>query len=349
METISDFVELGQRIRHVRLVVGVSQDELAAVIGVDRTAVSRIESGGRKVSAVDLVRIAARLGVTLADLVTRPDPVALAARSPLPEDPIGSEQNRGRAELELDAAWRDLQQLRSAGLLGPVDFPYGRPFGSKDDARSLARDVRRHLSLGEDPIGSVSDLAADLGLWCRTTSLKIDGLSMTPEPGLGVCLVYQDLEPGRRRMTVAHEIGHHVSGDTYEPPEHYTSPSEAESRIEAFAAELLLPAAVTSSKSRPSREELITVAATYRVSWSVVVQTARATGCDLSGIDTEDRPRRDEFLRVIGAEPQPDMLPPGLPRAWVRACARAQDKEIITPRRAREMSMGLTADEGAEP
>ena len=56
METISDFVELGQRIRHVRLVAGVSQDELAAVIGVDRTAVSHNERRGRKVSADHLVR-----------------------------------------------------------------------------------------------------------------------------------------------------------------------------------------------------------------------------------------------------------------------------------------------------
>lgn len=148
--------------------------------------------------------------------------------NPVDEDSRPEERESFRAGLDLDRAWRDLCQLRDDGLLEPVDLGVGgEGIDSPEQARALAREVRGFLGVGDDPLGAMADVAAGLGLWCRTTTARIDGLSLTPQPGLGVAVIGEALEPCRRRATAAHEIGHHVAGDAYEASGHYAAPREA--------------------------------------------------------------------------------------------------------------------------
>ncbi|WP_366181060.1 helix-turn-helix transcriptional regulator [Actinomyces timonensis] len=53
METVKDFVQLGEQIRRIRQGRGLDQGQLAARCGLERTALSRAESGERKVSALE--------------------------------------------------------------------------------------------------------------------------------------------------------------------------------------------------------------------------------------------------------------------------------------------------------
>ena len=349
MDTVKDFGELGARIRQVRLGTGLDQTGLAQRCRLERTALSRIESGERKVSALELARIAEVLQVTLSDLVLLPLADVRAARPPVDEDSRPEERESFRAGLDLDRAWRDLCQLRDDGLLEPVDLGMGgEGIGSPEQARALAREVRGFLGVGDDPLGAMADVAAELGLWCRTTTARIDGLSLTPQPGLGVAVIGEALEPGRRRATAAHEIGHHVAGDAYEASGHYAAPREAEGRIDAFAAELLLPRAVVERLHNPSRDELIAMAANYRVSWSLLTATAEQAGVNLKRADVYLNPVDDDFYRVVGARPEEDLRAPGLPRAWIMACARARDKQRVTPRRASELTLGVLSSGAPE-
>ena len=218
----------------------------------------------------------------------------------------------------------------------------GEGIGSPEQARALAREVRGFLGVGDDPLGAMADVAAGLGLWCRTTTARIDGLSLTPQPGLGVAVIGEALKPCRRRATAAHEIGHHVAGDAYEASGHYAAPREAGGgRIDAFAAELLLPRAVVERLRNPSRDELIAMAANYRISWSLLTATAEQAGVDLKRADAYLNPVDDDFYRVVGARPEEDLRPPGLPRAWIMACARARDEQRVTPQRASELTLGV--------
>ena len=194
----------------------------------------------------------------------------------------------------------------------------------------------------------MADVAVGLGLWCRTTTARIDGLSLTPQPGLGVAVIGEALEPGRRRATAAHEIGHHVAGDAYEASGHYAVPREVEERIDAFAAELLLPRAVVGRLRKPSRDELIAMAANYRISWSLLTATAEQAGVNLKQADMYLNPVDDDFYRVVGARPEEDLRAPGLPRAWIMACARARDKQRVTPRRASELTLGVLSSGAPE-
>ena len=53
---------LGRRVASARKRAGVTQEELAHRLGVDRTAVAKIEAGRRRVSAPELARLADALG-----------------------------------------------------------------------------------------------------------------------------------------------------------------------------------------------------------------------------------------------------------------------------------------------
>lgn len=342
MGTVKDFAELGARVRQVRMGVGLDQSELAGACGLERSALSRIESGYRKVSALELSRIAEALKVSLVDLVAVPEPDVVAARKPVGEGATPKERKEFRAELELDRAWRDLCQLREAGLISPAQLSFGgQGVSSREQAQQTAREVRSFLAAGDEPLEGMADVAAEVGLWIRTTKADIDGVSMTPEPGLGVALVYEGLDPGRRRTTVAHEIGHHVFGDTYEAAGHYNRPAEGERLVDDFAAELLLPQAAVRKLQEVSRDALVDLAASYRVSWSLVIKTARILGLDLSQVEAGMNPADADFLRVTGALPGEDVCPPGLARPWIKACATALEQNLITPARASEMTAGV--------
>ncbi len=61
-------VALGQTIRAVRREKGFSQENFAYSAGLDRAYYGAIERGERNVSALNLMRIAAALGVEVGDL-----------------------------------------------------------------------------------------------------------------------------------------------------------------------------------------------------------------------------------------------------------------------------------------
>lgn len=61
--------EVGAYLRTLRIDAGLSQEELAAELGVGQAAVSRIESGERSVSARTLIVLADRYGVPASQIL----------------------------------------------------------------------------------------------------------------------------------------------------------------------------------------------------------------------------------------------------------------------------------------
>ena len=78
--------ELGQNIAEARKRAGMKQEDFARLIGLDRSAVSRIESGERKVDSIELATIAGVLGVTERSLLLVEEPATLYLRAPEAED-----------------------------------------------------------------------------------------------------------------------------------------------------------------------------------------------------------------------------------------------------------------------
>lgn len=60
--------QLGERVRELREQAGVSQEQLANEIGIDRTYISGIERGRRNPSIQSIYRIAKGLNISLEEL-----------------------------------------------------------------------------------------------------------------------------------------------------------------------------------------------------------------------------------------------------------------------------------------
>ena len=61
-------IALGQQIRKVRKGRGFSQEDFAAEAGLDRSYYGGVERGERNIAALNLIRIAAALGVEVGEL-----------------------------------------------------------------------------------------------------------------------------------------------------------------------------------------------------------------------------------------------------------------------------------------
>lgn len=58
---------VGKRVRELRNKLGISQEELADIAGLDRTYITSVECGKRNISIVNIEKLANALNVTLAE------------------------------------------------------------------------------------------------------------------------------------------------------------------------------------------------------------------------------------------------------------------------------------------
>lgn len=61
-------IEVGKRIRELRLMTGLSQEKFALKIGLDRTYYSSVENGKRNIAIINLKKIADGLEVSLSEM-----------------------------------------------------------------------------------------------------------------------------------------------------------------------------------------------------------------------------------------------------------------------------------------
>lgn len=343
-----DWIEIGARLRQARLAAGLSQEELGSAIGLERTMIVKVESGSRRLDALELARIAARLRLPIAHFLT-PAPSVLSRRASLTED-IDTDADRSTYTLEAElASWlRDLRQLIHLGLLKqtkPLHYPH--PVATSDDARKAATWLRTALGAGSQPLGPLIQLCERAGQLLLVADVPGEGASALDED-LAAAIVSLQSEPGRRRSTAAHELGHLIIGDEYSTDLGvHSSRDERERAVDAFAAELLVPAetvqqAVSGSKTLDDiRNSLVQVAAVYRASWSLVLRQAVHAGA----VDQRQRlasraPTRAELMDAVGWTPAPDLHDVRVPPSVASAVMAGVRRGLITPQRATEISRG---------
>ena len=61
---------VGKRIKELRNKLGVSQEELASIVELDRTYITSVECGKRNISIVNIEKLATALNVSLAEFFT---------------------------------------------------------------------------------------------------------------------------------------------------------------------------------------------------------------------------------------------------------------------------------------
>lgn len=352
---------IGERLRRTRLIAGMSQAELGKPAGLDRTMIAKIEAGTRRISALELTQLSAALRVPIGHLL-EPLPEVVSRRTSVVDEDYDSSVAResGRLEIVLAAWLSDLRQLIELGALHPSPLLASkRSADSMTSARESALWTRQTLGCRLDPIASMAEVCERAGQFVLVAEVPGEGGSAV-DGDIAAAVVSLSGDPGRRRATAAHELGHLVLGDEYSNDlgVHASRP-DRENIIDAFAAEFLLPSPVLAGlgTSGISRGQLVEVAARYRVSWSLVLRQAVHAGVldqETQRAVARTRPTRTEFLDALGWVPQPDLESVRVPPGYAHAVLEALRMAAITPSRAVELLHGqvsladLPADDEAD-
>lgn len=322
------------------------------MVGLDRTMLAKVEAGSRRLDGLELARISRALKVSMEYLIQPPPAVLSRRAAPLTEETdTQAARSSERLEIAIVEWLRNVQQLLDIGVLRTRPLlRYPHPVASEDDARQAARWLRQKLGLGNEPIGSIMEVCERAGQWVLVTDLPGDGASLI-EGDIAVSVVSTTGDPGRRRATAAHELGHLIIGDEYSADLGVsTSRAEREAVIDAFAAELLLPVqaiAAAGARGTVSRDHIVSYAARYRTSWLLALRQAEQAGI----IDPETRmawsqvrPTHVEFMEALGWAPQPDLASVRVSPAYAKAVMEALRSRRITRARALELMHGHIAE-----
>lgn len=272
---------LGERIARAREVARLSQAELGELVGLSQTALSRIESGQRQITSLELMRLAEHLDMGVADFL---EAQPLAQRLEVAA--------RGGSLAGAERALRRLIELvRVAGLVAAGASQEGTLFSlpalsghDVTDGATLARAARDAWALGDDPLPNLSsavELRAGLHLAIEPFDGAIAGL-MARFDGVAIALVDSSAPYGRQRFTIAHELCHHLlgegsafdgSGDTLLVDRTITNAPGEERRANSFAAEFLMPG-----------EAVVRYAADRELTDAVVVELQYIFGVSLESL-----------------------------------------------------------------
>jgi Zn-dependent peptidase ImmA (M78 family)/transcriptional regulator with XRE-family HTH domain len=240
-------VEVGKRVAEARKRAGLTQEALGAVVGVDKTAMSKIEHGRRRLDGFELSLVAEATGTTARDLLGLPERrsvLAVAARVAVPVGPAAPVLTRARQILELDGLADELGLPGGAQPRRPVAGPTGT---SEKAATALADELRAELGLGDGPLRDLVGLCErECGVDVAFEPLGSDqsGLLVHAGDEVALALVNSDEPAARQRFTLAHELAHHLFNDPAEViVEGAGAEPVMERRCDAFAAELLMPVA----------------------------------------------------------------------------------------------------------
>jgi Zn-dependent peptidase ImmA (M78 family)/transcriptional regulator with XRE-family HTH domain len=353
VRTAENWAEVGARVREARTVANLTQVALAQEIGMDRSALAKVEAGERRLDAVELFRLSDALRLPLAHFVAA-SPLSAVSRRAVVEDSVGdSEKAAWLLDADLAQHARDAQWLVEAGLL-PIPPSWVREAGTVADAQRVARELRGHLRMRpSDPAGPMAAVCEQAGLYILAVDRGGGGASLTAG-AYGVAVIGAASDPGRRRFTAAHELGHHVLGDAYSSDLTFTGRDERERIVDAFASEFLLPAGHVKTvldgiSPAEQRATLIALSAEFRVSWSLTVRTAAKQGEVQESQLRAAMPLAADFLMLAAGEPTPDLDVGTTGPVWRRAVLAAVAQSKITPERAVELLHGaLTVTEVRE-
>lgn len=346
MTSPSQWADLGRRMTAARTALGHSLAWLAEHTRVSISDLTEIEGGVRGPRPGELARIASALTIRADWFTTESPPTVRSLRAERIEG-----LQVARSDLLLEQMARDVEQLVLLRVLSAperrIELPMPRELA---EAERAAQKVRTELQLTPGPLLELDSIGEKLGVYTYCVKMKDqdpDGTYIALENG-GVVLVNGGQEPGRRRFTLAHELGHHVFQDPYSTDWLGASAHNPEALVNAFAVHLLLPRdAVTSrwqqlSGHRDPRAAALRLGVEYRVSWSVICAQSKRLGLI-------DQCRYDELvtrtpdgteLRSHGLDIEAELVPPSLSPGFKQAVIAAYRRNRITPTRATEMLRG---------
>ena len=345
VETITG--RLAAHLRRAREEAHLTQEDLARAIPIDGSAVVKIENGTRRVSATELLAISRALDLPIDQLVNDAPPSVISRRS----DPAAALQTP-TMDRAVEQAARNVTFLLNREILVPADRTLLKLPANHDEACNAANRIREIIGEPTGPLSPLQDVAESLGLYAFVHKFGAEGgdASYNDLDQAGVAVINADVDAGRRRFNLAHEIGHHVFGDKYAPEVTINPASDDEKFIQSFAAHLLMPpqGILDDWRSEPDhRLAAMKLASSYRVSWSAVC--AHLLNLDLvdhSGYREliEVPPRKGEMME-LGMYWVPELGTPCVPSGYARAVVSNYRVGKLTATRAVGLLAGTITED----
>jgi Zn-dependent peptidase ImmA (M78 family)/DNA-binding XRE family transcriptional regulator len=351
---VLDAGSIGARIAEARARVALTQSELAVQISIDRSALAKIEGGTRRVSALELSRIADALGERIEWFVVDPPPAIVSHRKRLDEAGTVS------AEIDkaIERATRNVEFLIDHDTqLQVQEIPQLVQPRSMDEAEEAASEARSLLGLnGTDPLLNVAGIASDLGLltFCFDFGPNTADAASILLPGGAVILVNGHLHVGRRRLAVAHELGHCFFADEYtvdwRVADQGLGDNGWEARLDRFARALLLPSVGLGASWRDFRahgDDLRTVAVKLASRFRVDMTTLARRLSELGFVNASEanrvratRTNRADIVE-LNLLVHDELAPPALPRRYEASVLRLFRSEVLSASRATDLLFDL--------
>ncbi len=353
---------LGIRIRDLRKRASLSQEDLAAAIRLDRTVVNKIENGTRRVTALELSEIAVALDVRMTSFFEDPTPALVAHRSSQGLETVDSRIDAFLATLAGDVEFlQDLgaSEVRFSAIPEIEAASIGQP-QSNADADSMAVLARELMHLErEGPISVLTDAVEKVGLLAFSIDIGPD----TADAGTillrhgGVCLVNSHAKVGRRRLALAHELGHYLVADGYtvdwRVDNHSDQSVPLESRLDRFARALLLPEAPVVALWKKyteyvdARSAAVRIASEYRVDMATLARRLRELGEVDGEVAARIRLARTTQADIVEFDlhlPIEELSATSVPRAYALAVLRLVREERISRERALDLLKGTFSE-----
>lgn len=346
-----DTTSLGRRVAQAREDAGMTQEGLGGAVELDRSAISRLEKGDRRLNVPELVRIASILGRPLSYFVADPVPAVVSRRS----DTAHAHSTTRPLDIELAQFSSDIRGLLESNLMPTRERVIHHVPQDHAGAERTAASIRSQISLDFGPIVDLGRACEDLGMYTFAAALGERGadggcVEVEHETGtVGAAVLNGDMPAGRRRMTLAHELGHWIFGDAYDSEASISS----ERMINSFAIHFLAPrAGVThvwnEHQSLEPRDRALAVGAIFRLSWSAAIGQLR----NLDLIDygqhrslIENEPSYGDYLR-LGLTWRDEFSAPYLSPSFTAAILNAYATGRLTSARSLELLRGtLTANQ----
>ena len=338
--------ELGRRIAEARNRAGLTQQQCADAVGLDRTSLAKVENGHRRTTVLELVRLAETLETRVEWFVEdAPQSVVSHRNAADPGEPspaIDRVVERVAREVEFLLGLNDLPKL-----------PASPKFEMPNDAvraEEYALTTRERLGYHpEEPTSGLFQRAAEIGVLAFSFPFgteAADGASLLLSDS-AIAIVNSSRRFGRRRLTLAHELGHCVFADEYSVDWHLAAEySEGrEARIDRFACALLLPAELLrTSWLEAFPEDSLRSAAVVTASKFQVDMSTLARRLQELQLVSNDQAKQVRSVRTTKADiidfgliPPPDsqeLNQTVLPLPYERAVLNAYRRDMISAARA---------------
>lgn len=262
----------GELLTALRLSRGLTQVELAALVGISQAALSKVESGEARFDLETWRKVADELMVPLSAF--------RAAESSAAPARIFHRKQRSTPKSALNkvAAELSLVRLRVRDLIGeqPTSLRRHDLEGGYNTPQEIARRVRDELGLGREPVGNlvaILERAGVLVLRWPLESIQVDAIASWQDDAVPVILIGDHVPADRQRFTVAHELGHAVMHET-------EAGKDQEAEADAFAAEFLAPESEIAKEwpSDVSLDALLLIKRRWGISLSALIRRGKDIG-----------------------------------------------------------------------